>query len=111
MADFHFLRPLWLLLLPVGAWLIWQLLRGRADGGGWRSVVAAELRAHVLAEPEVLRDSRAALGAALAAWAVAVVALAGPAWERVPVPAFRSDEALVVALDLSRSMDAGDVEP
>jgi Ca-activated chloride channel family protein len=111
MADFHFLRPLWLLLLPVGAWFIWQLLRGRADGGGWRSVVAAELRAYVLAEPEVLRDSRAALVAALAAWAVAVVALAGPAWERVPVPAFRSDEALVVALDLSRSMDAGDVEP
>ncbi len=27
------------------------------------------------------------------------------------MPAFRSDEALVVALDLSRSMDAGDVEP
>ncbi len=111
MAEFHFLRPLWLLLLPLGAWLIWQLMRGRADGGGWRSVVAVELRAHVLAEPEVLRDSRAALFAALAAWAVAIVGLAGPTWERVPVPAFRSDEALVVALDLSRSMDAGDVEP
>lgn len=111
MAEFHFLRPAWLLLLPVGAWLIWQLLRGRAEGGGWRSVVAAELRTYVLAEPEVLRDSRAALSAPLAAWAIAVVALAGPTWERVAVPAFRSDEALVVALDLSRSMDAGDVEP
>jgi len=111
MAEFHFLRPLWLVMLPVGGWLIWQLLRGRADSGGWRSVVAAELRAHVLAEPEVLRDSRLALFAALAAWAIAVVALAGPTWERLPVPAFRSDEALVVALDLSRSMDAGDVEP
>lgn len=111
MAEFHFLRPLWLLLLPVGAWLIWQLLRGRADGGGWRSVVEPALRAHVLAEPAVLRDSRAALVAALAAWLVSIVALAGPTWERLPVPAFRSDEALVVALDLSRSMDAGDVEP
>ena len=111
MAEFHFLRPLWLVLLPVGAWLIWQLLRGRADGGGWRSVVDAPLRAYVLAEPEVLRDSRFALGAALVAWFVAVVALAGPAWERLPVPAFRSDEALVVALDLSRSMDAADIEP
>ena len=111
MAEFHFLRPLWLVMLPFGGWLIWQLLRGRADSGGWRSVVAAELRAYVLAEPEVLRDSRLALGAALAAWALAVVALAGPTWERLPVPAFRSDEALVVALDLSRSMDAGDVEP
>jgi Ca-activated chloride channel family protein len=29
----------------------------------------------------------------------------------LPVPAFRSQEALVVALDLSRSMDAADVEP
>ena len=111
MAELHFLRPAWLLLLPVGAWLIWQLLRGRAGGGGWRSVVAAELRAYVLTEPEALRDSRAALVTALVAWAVAVVALAGPTWERVPVPAFRSDEALVVALDLSRSMDAGDVAP
>jgi Ca-activated chloride channel family protein len=111
MAEFHFLRPLWLLLAPVGAWLIWQLLRGRADGGGWRSVVEPSLRQYVLAEPEVLRDSRLALVAALAAWLLAVVALAGPAWERLPVPAFRSDEALVVALDLSRSMDAGDVEP
>jgi Ca-activated chloride channel family protein len=111
MAEFHFLRPFWLLLAPVGAWLIWQLLRGRADGGGWRTVVEPSLRPHVLAEPEVLRDSRVALLAALAAWLLAVVGLAGPAWERLPVPAFRSDEALVVALDLSRSMDAGDVEP
>lgn len=111
MAELHFLRPLWLLLLPVGAWLIWQLLRGRADSGGWRSVVEPTLRPHVLAEPEVLRDSRLALFAALAAWLVGIVGLAGPTWERLPVPAFRSDEALVVALDLSRSMNAGDVEP
>jgi Ca-activated chloride channel family protein len=111
MAELHFLRPLWLALLPVGGWLIWRLLRGRVDGGGWRSVVEPSLRAHVLAEPEVLRDSRLALAAALVAWFAAIVALAGPAWERLPVPAFRSDEALVVALDLSRSMDAGDVEP
>ncbi len=111
MAEFHFLRPLWFLLLPVGAWLIWQLLRGRADEGGWRRVVEAKLRAHVLVEPEVLRDSRLALIAALVACFIAIVALAGPTWERLPVPAFRSDEALVVALDLSRSMDAADVEP
>jgi Ca-activated chloride channel family protein len=111
MAEFHFLRPLWFVLLPVGAWLIWQLLRGRADEGGWRRVVDANLRSHVLVEPEVLRDSRLALIAALVAWLIAITALAGPTWERLPVPAFRSDEALVVALDLSRSMDAADVEP
>jgi Ca-activated chloride channel family protein len=111
MAELHFLRPWWLVALPIGAWLTWQLLRGRGESGGWRSVVDASLRRYVLVEPEVLRDNRWALVAALAAWIIAIVALAGPAWERLPVPAFRSDEALVVALDLSRSMDAGDVEP
>ena len=90
MAEFHFLRPLWLLALPVGAWVIWQLLRGRADTGGWRSVVAAPLRPHVLSEPKVLRDSRLPLVAVLVAWTLAIVALAGPTWERLPVPAFRT---------------------
>jgi len=111
MADFHFLRPWWLALLPVAIWLIWRILRGRATGGGWRSLVDAPLRAHVLAEPEVLRESRWPMVALLACGVLALVALAGPAWERLPVPAYRSEEALVVALDLSRSMDAGDVEP
>jgi Ca-activated chloride channel family protein len=111
MADFHFLRPWWLALLPVAIWLIWQILRGRSEGGGWRALVDAPLRAHVLAEPEMLRESRWPLVALLACGVLALVALAGPAWERLPVPAFRSEEALVVALDLSRSMDAGDVEP
>jgi Ca-activated chloride channel family protein len=111
MADLHFLRPLWFVALPIGAWLLWQLLRGRGESGGWRSVVDAKLRRFVLIEPKALRDNRLALVVALAAWFIAIVAIAGPAWERLPVPAFRSDEALVVALDLSRSMDAGDVEP
>jgi len=110
-AEFHFLRPWWLAVLPVGVWLIWQLLRGRAEGGGWRSVVDAALRAHVLAEPQVLRESRWPLIGSVACWVLAILALAGPVWERLPVPAFRSEEALVVALDLSRSMDASDVEP
>ena len=52
----------------------------------------------------VLATQRLELAAAQLAWLAAVVALIGPAWERQPVPAFRSDEALVVALDLSEGM-------
>ena len=111
MAEFHFLRPWWLALLPLGIWLIWRLLRGRADGTGWGTVVDPVLRSHVLVAPQMLRESRWPLLVALVTWVVALVAMAGPAWERLPVPAFRSDEALVVALDLSRSMDAADIEP
>ncbi|MDH3820271.1 MAG: VWA domain-containing protein, partial [Gammaproteobacteria bacterium] len=42
---------------------------------------------------------------------VASAALAGPAWQRIDQPVFRSDQAMVVALDLSRSMDAQDIAP
>ena len=42
---------------------------------------------------------------------IAAVALAGPAWQRIEQPVFRADQALVIALDLSRSMDAEDVQP
>ncbi|HEX5045896.1 MAG TPA: VWA domain-containing protein [Gammaproteobacteria bacterium] len=111
MAEFHFLRPWWLVLLPAGVWLIWQLLRGRGEGGGWRGIVDAALRPHVLVDSAALRERRWPLLAAIAAWSLGVLGMAGPAWERLPVPAFRSQEALVVALDLSRSMDAADVEP
>jgi Ca-activated chloride channel homolog len=110
-AEFHFLRPWWLALLPALVWLVWQLLRSRAESGGWRAVVDAPLRAHVLAEPAVLRESRWPLVVTLACALLATLAAAGPTWERLPVPAFRSEEALVVALDLSRSMDAADVVP
>ncbi len=112
MAEFHFLRPLWLLLLPPGAWLIWRFTRGNATAGRWQAWVDEALQPLVLTAADgALRGNRWLLTGALAAWTLAILALAGPAWERMPAPAVRSSEALVVVLDLSRSMDAGDVEP
>lgn len=111
MAEFHFLRPWWLAALPVGLWLIWALFRGGLAGGSWHKVVDLALHSHVLVRPEVLVERRWPVLIALAALMAAAIGLAGPTWERLPVPAFRSEQALVVALDLSRSMDAADVEP
>lgn len=111
MADFHFLRPWWLLALPFGIALIFYLFRLGGSGGGWRNVVDRSLQPFVLTGPGAFTERRWPLTAALAIWILATLALAGPAWERLPVPAFRSDEALVVALDLSRSMDAADLKP
>ncbi len=112
MADFHFLRPWWLLALPLGLWLIWQLTRSGNVGGRWRALVDEALQPFVLTGSSVaFKERHSAMFAAMSAWLVATLALAGPTWERLPVPAVRSGEALVVVLDLSRSMDAVDVEP
>jgi Ca-activated chloride channel family protein len=44
-------------------------------------------------------------------WLLAVVALAGPVWERLPAPVFTLDAKRVILLDLSPSMNAADVPP
>lgn len=111
MDEFHFLRPLWLLLLPFAAWAAWRLGLGRGGRDAWRAVVDRVLQPHVLVDASASAERRWPLAIALAAAVIALLALAGPAWEWLPVPAYRSSEALVVALDLSRSMDAGDVAP
>lgn len=111
MAEFHFLRPLWLLLLPLVLWAAWRAGLGRGGRDGWHRVVDRVLQPHVLHERAGSAERRWPLVAALAAAILALLALAGPVWDRQPVPAYRSGESLVVALDLSRSMDAGDVAP
>lgn len=112
MSEFHFLRPWWLAILPLGFWLAWRLTRAGGLAGRWRSLVDRALHPYVLASAGAsLRERRTFLLLGLGAWTLATLALAGPTWERLPVPALRSGEALVVVLDLSRSMDAADVEP
>jgi len=111
MAEFHFLRPWWLALLPLALWIAWRVASGRSSQSGWRAVVDKVLQPYVLSDGQGDTERRWPLALALVAAVIAAVALAGPTWERLPVPAYRSDEALVVAMDLSRSMDATDLAP
>ena len=110
LAEFHWLRPEWLFAAPAVLLFAALLARGKLGTGNWRAVIDAELLPFVLSRaPGRGRDYRWwLLGLA---GIVAVVALAGPAWQRIEQPVFRADQALVVALDLSRSMDAQDVAP
>jgi Ca-activated chloride channel family protein len=109
-ADFHFIRPEWLLAIPVAIVIAVLLARRQLGAGHWRDVIDPELMPHVLSR----KRSR---GVDWRWWlmgiggVVAAIALAGPAWQRIEQPVFRADQALVIALDLSRSMDAQDIQP
>ena len=109
-AEFHFLRPDWLWALPAVLLLTFALARRQLAPGSWQRIVDPALVPHVLSRRQMKGMSHrwwlAALGGILA-----TVALAGPSWNRVEQPVFRSEQAIVVALDLSRSMDAQDVSP
>ncbi|WP_295878273.1 VWA domain-containing protein [uncultured Thiohalocapsa sp.] len=109
-ADFHFLSPGWLLALLPLALLLADLSRSRGGAGAWRRVVEPHLLAALTVGAEG-RPKRWPLVLLGVGWLVAVVALANPTFERVPVPAFRDAAARVVALDLSQSMLAEDLAP
>ena len=108
--QFHFLRPAWLWLLIPLLGVTWLLLRRRQDSGNWRSVIDERLLPFVLSGGAVNRRDWLRWTPGLVAL-VAIIALAGPTWEKLPQPVYYQQTALVIALDLSRSMDVADQKP
>ena len=110
MQDVHFLRPAWLLALPLLWGLSISLARRRTRDGDWTRLIDPELL------PALRLDGGGKPGRApwpwlALAWTLAVLALAGPSWERAPAPAYRGNAAWVLVLDLSPSMIATDLPP
>ncbi len=109
MSPFHFLHPYWLLALPPLLALAVWLAHRRGRDGAWTRLLDGELLSLLrLSEGGVGRSPWPLIGFI---WALAVVALAGPTWQRQITPAYRAPAAWIVALDVSPSMDAGDVPP
>ncbi|MEM7219097.1 MAG: VWA domain-containing protein [Pseudomonadota bacterium] len=109
----HLARPLWLLALPPAALLLWRFAQSSRDASGWRRAIDPDLLAVLLIgrstdDAAARRRMASALGAALL---IAIVALAGPAWQRLPAAVEQNNDALVIVLDLSLSMYAEDVAP
>lgn len=110
LAEFHFLRPWWFLaLLPTLALLV-MLAKHRKSAGAWQEICDPELLPYLLADKPSQRRRNGAVPGSLMAL-LTITALAGPTWQRLPSPAFRNESALVIALNLSASMDAGDIKP
>lgn len=109
-ADFHFLRPVWLLALLPCALLAFWFLRRRARPALWSELIDPALLAALLL-PESGARRNALPWLLLAGWTLAVLGLAGPAWERLPEPVHRASDPLIIALDLGPTMRAGDLAP
>ncbi|MDH4360500.1 MAG: VWA domain-containing protein [Nitrospirota bacterium] len=110
MSMFHFLRPEWLWgLVPLFGLFVLLARRG-ATAQAWESVCDAHLLPHLLVGTEEARRRMPLVLLGLG-WTLAVFALAGPVWSQLPQPVFRAESALVMVLDLSRSMDVQDVAP
>ncbi|MCD9026998.1 VWA domain-containing protein [Luteimonas sp. BDR2-5] len=106
----HFLRPQWLWLLLALPLLVWAWQARRRADNAWRDSVDPHLLPH-LVETGPGRRGIAALSALLLGGALVVLALAGPAWRQAAQPLQGANVPLVLALDLSSSIEAGDLPP
>ncbi|HEV7258895.1 MAG TPA: VWA domain-containing protein [Bosea sp. (in: a-proteobacteria)] len=110
LSAFHFERPLWLLALVPAIVLFWLERRAADVVGRWRRVIDAELLEHLL----VYSGKRSRLTPdllLLAAWTLAAVAVAGPAWQREPSPFADAKPPVVVILKVTPSMTSADLAP
>ena len=109
-SEFHFLRPAWLLLALLGALLPLLWRRSRDLQRRLRGNIAPHLLPYLLltpSDPHRLRPVHL-LSALLVLGAVAA---AGPTWQQ-DRPEFLENRApLIIAVDLSPSMDTADVPP
>lgn len=110
LADFHFLRPWWLLLCLAGFALPWLYGWQNAARDDWRQVIAPHLLRHLLVGGGSARRLQPVHEIALLL-VLTGIAVAGPTWQREPPPFAHRLAPMIVALDLSRTMDATDIAP
>ena len=110
LGAFHFLRPAWLAALAPIAWVAFALSRRASAAARWRGVVEPHLLVHLVVRPHrgFVLQPRHLLVATLA---LAAIALAGPSWRPEPSPFAEDVAPLVLALDLSSSMQVDDIRP
>ncbi len=109
-SQAHFLRPMWFFAFIPLLLLCFFILKNRLFSHSWQSIIAPELLPHLLVGKQTTKTALPAI-VFFVVGSLVIVSLAGPVWEKRPQPVFKEKSALVIALDLSRSMDANDIKP
>ena len=106
----EWLRPLWLLAVPVLAWLLWRLWHRERQSGRWQLLLPAAFH-QALLKGGSGRSSKLPWLTLGLAWLLAVLALLGPSWQRVEQSNQKPADPLVILLELTPQMLATDGRP
>jgi Ca-activated chloride channel family protein len=110
LGALHLLRPWWLIaVLPVAA-LWWVIRVHRSAATDSQTGIAPHLAAALTVGDSGERRLQAIDGVALGL-VLLVLAAAGPTWSRVANPLLAQTAPLVVALEVTQSMEAPDLPP
>ncbi len=107
----HFIRPLWLFLLPLVVILPWAWKRTRRPAGDWSKVCDPHLLRWLSVRQVTEQGMQSGPWLAALALLIVILALAGPSWQKLPDRSYSARGARVMVVDLSRSMLAEDMRP
>ncbi len=110
LSAFHFLRPWWLLAAAVPLAGCFRFFAGMKNVSAWESVCDRKLLDFLLVRGSSRQRSLTA-GLLLAGMLGAIVALAGPSWQKREIPVFAPENPVMFLLNLSSDMDETDVTP
>lgn len=110
MEHFHFLRPSWLLLLPLMAGLVWGIARRSDAYRKWSEFLTPHLLEVLLVDRRGSKRIRPITLLAVVL-TLGIVALAGPTWRQQPSPFTQDTASLVIVLKVTPSMLTEDVQP
>jgi Ca-activated chloride channel homolog len=108
--NFHFLRPLWLLLLPGIIALYFFLRTFTSSQWRWQRIIEPALLDQLMISGQGNHRIRP-LHLFAAALCLLALSAAGPTWERIQTPFVQNNAPLIIALELTPSMLATDVKP
>lgn len=109
LTNLHFIRPMALWALPVVLFIVWQLQKNHAKDDAWSKICDPHLLAAIK-----IKSAGKGSHLSLLLWPIsliAILAIAGPAYKKMPTPVIKNQTALVLALDVSKSMLSDDIKP
>lgn len=111
LADFHFLRPAWLLAFIPLIVLAWLGLRYRQKHIFSAEQICDPHLLPYLIQTKPLQAQSLGMIYFLISISFMILGLAGPAWKKLEVPTYQSVSPHVILLNMSQEMQATDLAP
>jgi Ca-activated chloride channel family protein len=118
LTNFHFVRPFWLLAIIVLFIVLSLLRKHRFHQSPWQKFLPAHLSGELVegannnspTNKQAWHD-RVFLIRPFFIGLLSIIALAGPAWQKLPQPVYQTERGSVLIMDMSYSMYATDIKP
>ena len=110
LQNFHFLRPWFLLLILPVLFMYGRYLKSGSTKSSWQKVIDKKLLNFLLIKGSSQRRNFYSIATILGMMA-AIIAVSGPSFQKIEVPALTPQNPVMIALNLSSDMQETDLAP